>query len=56
MNGAGSAGDPPTNFDDDEMHEQEESEDDNMRYSPASPGTPMSVQQLAQCTDTTTTS
>ena len=54
MNGAGSAGDPPTNFDDDEMHEQEDSEDDDMRYSPASPGTPMSVQQLVQCTETAT--
>ena len=47
---------PPTNLDnDDEMREPEDSEDDDMRYSPASPGTPMSVQQLAHCTETTTT-
>ena len=38
-------GAPPTNLDDNEMYEPDESEDDALRYSPASPGTPMSVEE-----------
>ena len=52
----GTGAPPQTNLDDDdEMRELEDSADDEMRYSPASLGKPMSVQQLAQCRETATT-
>ena len=45
----------PTNLDNDyemrEVQDSENSQNDEMSYSPASLGTPMSVQQRAQCTE-----
>ena len=47
MSGACAGGGPTQNSDDDEMLDSdEESDDSSMQYSPASPGAPMSVQQL----------
>ena len=50
ISGTGAAGDPTQNFDAEMMDSDEEGSDDDMQYSPASPGTPttpMSVQHLS---------
>ena len=50
------AGGPPTNFppqaeEDDEMQDGDDDSDSDKQYSPASPGEPMSVQQLTAATE-----
>ena len=51
------AGGPPTNFspraqeEDDDMRDNDDDTDSDMKYSPASPGEPMSVQQLTAATE-----
>ena len=50
ISSTGAAGDPTQNFDAEMMDSDEEGSDDDMQYSPASPGTPttpMSVQHLS---------